>query len=125
MRDRLDLPGQPELAYYLDAAHVTQAMLDAAEQSVLGLDYSVQEFMATTQRDFWRAHLKSKHAEELLNEQEPIRARQDALDATPNLTSQEYKTRSDEIKHEFESIENAFIQRMTKLEIPEFAALPS
>jgi hypothetical protein len=120
LRDRLGLPGQPQLASYLDAAHVTQAMLDAAEQHVLTLDNSAQEFMSTTQRDFWRAHLKSKYAEELLKEQESIHARQEALDATPNLTSQEYKTRSDEMKHEFKLIEDAFIQRKTKLEIPEF-----
>lgn len=117
LKDRLGLPGQPQQARFIGVADVTAAMLDAAEQRVLALDNSPQEFAATTQRDFWRGFLKHKYADEFLLEQEPLHARLDAL-AAADLASQEYLIKSAELAREFETVEDAFINRKTKLELP-------
>ncbi|RON10551.1 hypothetical protein BK659_03305 [Pseudomonas brassicacearum] len=116
LKDRLGLPGQPQQARFIGGA-VPAAMLDAAEQRVLALDNSPQEFAATTQRDFWRGFLKHKYADEFLLEQEPLHARLDALVAA-DLASQEYLIKSAELAREFEAVEDAFINRKTKLELP-------
>jgi Leucine-rich repeat (LRR) protein len=123
LKDRLGLPGQPGQAMFTGIANVTTPMLDAAEQRVLSLDNSPQEFVATTQRDFWRVFLKTRYADELLLDQEPLWLRQQALDdAQQGMTSQEYKLKSDEIKGEFLATEKAFIERKTRLELPRFIA---
>ncbi|EUB77059.1 hypothetical protein PMI27_005525 [Pseudomonas sp. GM41(2012)] len=117
LKDRLGLPGQPQQARYIGVADVTAAMLDAAEQRVLALDNSPQEFAATTQRDFWRGFLKHKYADEFLLEQEPLHARLEALAAT-DMASQEYLVKSAELAREFETVEDAFIKRKTQIELP-------
>ncbi|MEO4014450.1 NEL-type E3 ubiquitin ligase domain-containing protein [Pseudomonas rossensis] len=123
LKDRLGLPGQPGQAMFTGIANVSTPMLDAAEQRVLNLDNSAQEFLATTQRDFWRAFLKNKYTDELLLDQGPLRARQDALDdAQQGMTSQEYKLKSDELKSEFNAMEQTFIERKTKVELPQLNA---
>ena len=123
LKERLGLPGQPGQARYTGTAGVTVPMLDAAEQRVLSLDNSPQEFMATTQRDFWGAFLKTKYSDELLLDQEPLQARQEALDdAQQGMTSQEYKLKSDDLKREFDATVKAFIERKTQVELPELNA---
>ncbi|MGF6515979.1 hypothetical protein ABH912_003445 [Pseudomonas sp. BT76 TE3572] len=123
LKDRLGLPGQPGQARFTGIANVTTQMLEAAEQRVLSLDNSAQELLATTQRDFWRAFLKDKYSDELLLDQGPLWVRQQALDdVQQGMTSQEYKLKSDELKSEFNAMEQAFIERKTKVELPRFNA---
>ncbi|MBV7515913.1 NEL-type E3 ubiquitin ligase domain-containing protein, partial [Pseudomonas sp. PDM25] len=121
LKDRLGLPGQPQQARYIGVADVTATMLDAAEQRVLALDNSPQEFAATTQRDFWRGFLKHKYADEFLLEQAPLHARLEALTAT-EMASQEYLVKSAELAREFEAVEDAFIKRKTQMELPDLNA---
>ena len=123
LKDRLGLPGQPGQAMFTGIANVTTPMLDAAEQRVLNLDNSAREFLATTQRDFWRAFLKNKYSDELLLDQGPLWVRQQALDdAQQGMTSQAYKLKSDELKSEFNAMEQTFIERKTKVELPQLNA---
>lgn len=61
LKDRLQLPGQPQHARFIGLGKVTQAMLDAAYERIVALDNSPEEFQALLSRDFWQDYVTHKY----------------------------------------------------------------
>lgn len=71
LKDRLDLPGQPQHTRFTGLGNVTPAMLEDAYQRVISRDNSVQEFDALVARDFWKDYVTNKHRNAFEAQNEP------------------------------------------------------
>lgn len=61
LKDRLQLPGQPQQVRHIKLGGVTPSKLENAYETIKALDNSAQEFQALLSRDFWREYLTGKY----------------------------------------------------------------
>ncbi|HWH85780.1 MAG TPA: NEL-type E3 ubiquitin ligase domain-containing protein [Pseudomonas sp.] len=125
LKDRLQLPAQPEQMGYEHLAHVTKAQLDAAYEKVIALDNSPEEFQELVSRDFWQKFLTNKYQEEFEMRRQPIQDRQAALDEAheaKTLSDDDYKAQSIEVQASWMIEEAALIETMTRRELAEPSA---
>ena len=120
LKDRLDLPGQTEDARFIEFAHVTQPMLDAAYKKVLALDDSPEEFQALVEREFWQEYITHKYKTLFETQRQPYQDRQAILDdlfATKELTNTAYEAQSKALQNSLAKDETAQIETLTREEL--------
>ena len=79
LKERLDLPGQAQQTRFIRFGNVSQAMLDAAYDKVIGLDNSVHEFQAMLAREFWQDYIANKYRSRFEAQNQPHHEQMNAL----------------------------------------------
>ncbi|MCF8992472.1 NEL domain-containing protein, partial [Pseudomonas carnis] len=79
LKERLDLPGQAQQTRFIHFGNVSQAMLDAAYDKVIGLDNSVHEFQAMLAREFWQDYIANKYRSRFEAQNQPHHEQMNAL----------------------------------------------
>lgn len=117
LKDRLQLPGQPQKVVHTNLGDVTSSMLDIAYDTIKALDNSAQEFQALLSRDFWQDYLKGKYPvqfDELRNpfhdQLEDLRSRFESKAITEAL----YTQRASELQAQLQIREAALIETLTR-----------
>lgn len=125
LKDRLQLPGQPEQMGFAQLANVSKAQLDAAYEKVIALDQSPEEFQALLSREFWREFITNKYQETFEQERQPFQDRQAALDDAHNaktLSFADYEAQSEALQAPLAIQEAELIERLTRQELAEQSA---
>ena len=120
LKDRLELPGQPQQARFAHFGNVTQAMLDAAYQRVLSLDNSAQELQAMLARDFWKDYVANKYRAQFEAQNEPHHEQMEALQRdfeAGTLPRATYDTKVKALQAQFEIEEAQLIERLSRDEV--------
>ncbi|MBP5952298.1 hypothetical protein H8B20_18755 [Pseudomonas sp. P42] len=120
LRDRLLLPGQPERMGFGRLVNVSDEHVNAAHQSVLALDNSVQEFQALVAREFWQKFITNKYQVDFETQRQPFQDRQAALDdlhAANELAPDDYQTQSNSLQASWIVAESALIETLTRQEL--------
>ena len=120
LKDRLQLPFQPETLSYTEMAKVTPTMLDAAYRKVVALDGSPQVFEALVSMDFWQDYITHKYQSQFEDSRQPFQDRQATLDEQKSqgkLTESEYKTQTDDLQAQHAIAEATLIQTLTRQEL--------
>lgn len=120
LRDRLLLPGQPERMGFGRLVNVSDEQVNAAHQSVLALDNSVQEFQALVAREFWQKFITNKYQVDFETQRQPFQDRQAALDdlhAANELAPDDYQTQSNSLQASWIVAESALIETLTRQEL--------
>lgn len=122
LKDRLQLPGQPQEVVHTNLGGVTSSMLDTAYDTIKALDNSAQELQALLSRDFWQDYLKGKYPvrfDELRNpfhdQLEDLRSRFEAKAITEAL----YDQRARELQAQLQIGEAVLIETLTRQELLE------
>lgn len=122
LKDRLQLPGQPQEVVHTNLGDVTSSMLDTAYDTIKALDNSAQELQALLSRDFWQDYLKGKYPaqfDELRNpfhdQLEDLRSRFEANAITEAL----YDQRARELQAQLQISEAVLIETLTRQELLE------
>ncbi|MPR01525.1 hypothetical protein F0169_05210 [Pseudomonas sp. MAFF 212408] len=122
LKDRLQLPGQPQNVRFTSLVGVTPAMLDAAYAKIIALDNSVAEFQALLSREFWQDHVTHKYREQFDAQSEPYQQQLSALHekhVAKSLSDTVYKAKADELQAQLAIKEGALIQALSRQEIAE------
>jgi len=122
LKDRLQLPGQPQRVAFTHMAGVTQTILDAAYEKVVALDNSPEEFQALISREFWQDYVTNKYRSQFEAQREPFQERLDALRdsfAAQELSEAAYKQQTDDQQAQLAIEEAALIQTLTRQELAE------
>ncbi|WP_112193175.1 dermonecrotic toxin domain-containing protein [Pseudomonas sp. LG1E9] len=120
LKDRLELPGQPQQARFVQFGNVSQAMLDAACQRVLSLDNSSQELQAMLARDFWKDYVANKYRTQFEAQNEPHHEQMEALQRdfdAGTLPRATYDTKVKALQAQFEIEEAQLIERLSRDEV--------
>ncbi|VVO46935.1 hypothetical protein PS838_00085 [Pseudomonas fluorescens] len=120
LKDRLQLPFQPETLSFIGMANVTPTMLDAAYRKVVALDGSPEVFEALVSMDFWQDFITHKYQSQFEDSRQPFQDRQAILDEQKSqgkLTESEYKTRTDDLQAQHAIAEATLIQTLTRQEL--------
>lgn len=122
LKDRLQLPGQPQKVVHTNWGGVTSSMLDTAYDTIRALDNSAQELQALLSRDFWQDYLKGKYPsqfDELRNpfhdQLEDLRSRFESKTITEAL----YDQRARELQAQLQISEAVLIETLTRQELLE------
>lgn len=130
LKDRLDLPGQPEEVSFIGMGKVDQKKLDAAYDKVKALDGSPQEREALLSREFWKDYLTNKHRQTFEDQREPFQERlaelHDSLVAG-QLTEAEYKSKTEDLQAQLAIEEAGLMLTLTRQELdaPEATSTPA
>ncbi|SDU26361.1 NEL-type E3 ubiquitin ligase domain-containing protein [Pseudomonas orientalis] len=122
LKDRLQLPGQPQRTAFTHMAEVTPAMLDAAYESVVALDNSPEEFQALVSREFWQVYVTNKYQTQFEAQRQPFQERIDALRDSFNahlLSEAAYKEQTDNQQALLAIEEAELVQTLTRQELAE------
>ena len=122
LKDRLQLPGQPEQTRFTHMGQVTQAMLDSAYESVVALDNSPEEFQALVSREFWQVYVINKHQQQFETQRQPFQERLEALRESFTagaLSDADYKEQTDNQQALLVIEEAQLIQTLTRQELAE------
>ncbi|WP_448653175.1 NEL-type E3 ubiquitin ligase domain-containing protein [Pseudomonas fluorescens] len=122
LKDRLQLPGQPQQVRFTGMAGVTPAMLDAAYEQVIKLDHSAEEFQALLSRDFWQDYVTQKNRAQFDTQSEPYQQQLAALHEqrrTENLSEAMYKARADDLQAQLAIQEGELINTLSRQEVAE------
>jgi Leucine-rich repeat (LRR) protein len=125
LKDRLQLPGQPEHMGFSHLAGVTKAQLDGAYQTVIARDNSAEEFQALVSREFWQKYLTHKFQENFETRRQPFQDRQAALDesfAANELSFADYDAQSKTMQAEWMIEEAALIEKLSRQELAQYKA---
>ena len=125
LKDRLQLPGQPERMGFAQLAKVSKARLDAAYEKVIALDNSPEEFQALVSREFWQEFITNKYQKKLEKERQPFQDRQAALDdayKAKTLSFDDYDTQSKELQAPLAIQEAELIETLTRQELAKYSA---
>jgi Leucine-rich repeat (LRR) protein len=120
LRDRLQLPFQPESLTFIGMAGVTPAMLDAAYQKVIALKGSPEEFQALVSMDFWQDFITHKYQVQFDAARQPFQDQQAVLDsqsAQRLLTAAQYSAQTDDVTAQLAIAEAALIRTLTRQEL--------
>ncbi|AZE59026.1 MULTISPECIES: NEL-type E3 ubiquitin ligase domain-containing protein [Pseudomonas fluorescens group] len=122
LKDRLQLPGQPERVRFTRLGQVTQQMLDDAYTHIIGQDNSAEEFHALLARDFWQDYVTHKYRAQFDRLSEPYQQQLAALHdqrAAEQLSAALYEARADELQARLAIEEGALIESLSRQEIAE------
>ena len=122
LKDRLQLPGQPQKVRFTSMGGVTPAMLDAAYEKVIALDNSAEEFQALLSREFWQDYVTHKYRTQFDRLSEPYQQQLAALHdqrAAEQLSATLYEARADELQARLVIEEGALIDSLSRQEIAE------
>ncbi|WP_046070684.1 NEL-type E3 ubiquitin ligase domain-containing protein [Pseudomonas synxantha] len=126
LKDRLQLPGQPQKVRFTSMGGVTPAMLDAAYEKVIALDNSAEEFQALLSREFWQDYVTHKYRAQFDRLSEPYQQQLAALHdqrVAEALSDALYEARADELQARLVIEESGLIETLSRREIAE-ALLP-
>lgn len=122
LKDRLQLPGQPQRTAFTHLAGVTQEMLDSAYATVMALDNSPEEFQALVSREFWQVYITNKYQSQFEAQRQPYQERIEALHdrfAERQLSETAYKEQIDSQQALLAIEEAELIQTLTRQELAE------
>lgn len=125
LKDRLQLPGQPERMGFSRLAGVSKTQLEDAYKKVIALDNSPEEFQELVSREFWQKFLTHKYQEVFENQRQPFQDRQAALDeshAAKELAFADYDAQSKAMQASLMVEEAALIETLTRQELAEYSA---
>ncbi len=125
LKDRLELPGQPERMGWGHLVHVSKAQMDAAYEKVIALDNSPEEFQALVSREFWQEFITHKYRMQFESQRQPFQVRQAELDDAHNantLSFDDYKAQSNALQASVAIEETALIDTLSRQELSEQAA---
>ncbi|MCK3862021.1 hypothetical protein E4P00_06640 [Pseudomonas sp. B329] len=117
LKDRLQLPGQPQRTAYTHMGGVTQGMLDSAYEKIVALDNSPEEFQALLSREFWQVYITNKYQAQFEAQRQPFQERLEALrdSLTAGLLSKAaYKEQTDSQQALLAIEEAELIQTLTR-----------
>ncbi|WP_307338527.1 NEL-type E3 ubiquitin ligase domain-containing protein [Pseudomonas lini] len=120
LKDRLQLPFQPEALNYIGMADVTPAMLDAAYRKIVALDDSPEEFQALVALDLWQDYITHKYLKKFEDCRQPFQDQQAILDSRASqqqLTEAEYKAQTNDLQALLAIEEATLIQALTRQEL--------
>ncbi|VVN82130.1 hypothetical protein PS833_01166 [Pseudomonas fluorescens] len=120
LKDRLQLPFQPETLSYTEMAKVTPTMLDAAYTKVVALDGSPEVFEALVSMDFWQDYITHKYQSQFEDSRQPFQDRQAILDEQKSqgkLAESGYKAQTDDLQAQHAIAEATLIQTLTRQEL--------
>ncbi|KHA74053.1 hypothetical protein NZ35_08100 [Pseudomonas chlororaphis] len=120
LKDRLQLPFQPQSLSFIGMAGVTPAMLDVAYQKVIALNGSPEEFQALVSMDFWQDFIIHKYQTQFDAGRQPFQDRQEILDsqsAQHLLSEAQYKSQTDDVTAQLAIVEATLIQTLTRQEL--------
>ncbi|WP_053388460.1 NEL-type E3 ubiquitin ligase domain-containing protein [Pseudomonas sp. 10-1B] len=111
----LDLPCQPRTMMFERLAEITPHLERAALEAVRGAEASGALAENIAERDFWRIHLKRRHAAAFAAIAEDFAARGSELDSlSTTLTSQDYTDRWQVLMTERQSAEHHLVLQLTR-----------
>jgi len=125
LKDRLQLPGQPEKMGFAHLVSVSKAQLDSACQTVLARDNSAEEFQALMAREFWQTYLTTHYQEVFEARRQPFQDRQAALDESfkaNELSFADYDAQSKAMQAEWLIEESALIEKLSRQELAQYKA---
>jgi hypothetical protein len=120
LRDRLQLPFQPQTLSFIGMAGVTPAMLDAAYRKVSTLNGSPEEFQALVSMNFWQDFIIHKYQAQFDASRQPFQDRQEILDSQSSqrlLSEAQYKSQTDDVTAQLAIVEATLIQTLTRQEL--------
>lgn len=120
LKDRLQLPGQPQQVRFTSMGGVTPAMLDTAYEKIVALDNSAEEFQALLSQDFWQDYVTHKHRTQFDAQSEPYQQQLVALHAArvaETLSDGVYKEKADNLQAQLAIKESALIEALSRQEI--------
>ena len=120
LKDRLQLPFQPQTLSFIGMAGVTSPMLEVAYRKIIALNGSPEEFQALVSMDFWQDFITHKYSSRFDAARQPYQQKQAALDeqfATKVLTQPEYQTQTNDVTAQLAISEATLIQALTREEI--------
>ncbi|MBC3271487.1 hypothetical protein HU765_16195 [Pseudomonas sp. SWRI81] len=120
LKDRLQLPFQPQSLTFILMAEVTPGMLEAAYNKVIVLNDSPEEFQALVSMDFWQDFVIYKYQTQFEASRQPFQDRQAALDsqyAQEQLTEAQYIAQTNDGQAQLAIAEAALIQELTRQEL--------
>lgn len=125
LKERLQLPGQPERMGFDNLVDVTKAQLDAAYEKVIALDNSPEEFNALLSRQFWQEFVTHKYRAQFDEQQQTFQDRQALLDdahAAETLAFADYDAQSKALQTSLANVEEALIAKLSREELNEHSA---
>lgn len=120
LKDRLQLPFQPQALTFIGMAGVTPAMLDAAYRKVSTLNGSPEEFQALVSMDFWQDFIIHKYQAQFDASRQPFQNRQEILDSQSSqglLSEAQYNMQTDDVTAQLAIVEATLIQTLTRQEL--------
>lgn len=120
LKDRLQLPFQPQALTFIGMAGVTPAMLDAAYRKVSMLNGSPEEFQALVSMDFWQDFIIHKYRAQFDASRQPFQDRQGILDSQSSqglLSEAQYNSQTDDVTAQLAIVEATLIQTLTRQEL--------
>jgi len=126
LKDRLDLPGQPQHTRFTSMGGVTPAMLDSAYEKVVALNDSPQEHQALLSREFWNDYITHKYQAQFEALSQPFHdqlAAQHADFEAKLLSSSAHEAKAKSLQAQLAIKEAELIDTLTRKEIAE-ALLP-
>jgi hypothetical protein len=120
LKDRLQLPFQPQALSFIGMAGVTPAMLDVAYRKVIALNGSPEEFQALVSMDFWQDFITHKYQAQFDASRQPFQDRQEVLDgqaAQRLLSEAQYNSQTDDVTAQLAIVEATLIQTLTRQEL--------
>lgn len=124
LKDRLQLPGQPERMGFARLADVSEAQLNAAYEKVIAQDNSPEEFQALVAREFWQEFITHKYRSQFETQRDPFQTRQATLDdahSASELSFVDYKAQSMSLQAELAIKEAELITTLSRQELSEYA----
>lgn len=125
LKERLQLPGQPEEMGFAHLAGVSKAQMESAYQTVIARDNSAEEFQALVSREFWQTYLTTHYQEVFETRRQPFQDRQAALDDSfkaNELSFADYDAQSKTMQAEWMIEEAALIETLSRQELAQYKA---
>lgn len=125
LKDRLQLPGQPDRMGFPRLASVSEAQLEDAYKKVIALDNSPEELKELVSREFWQKFLTHKHQEFFEEQRQPFQDRHAALRESHEageLSFADYDAQSKAMQKSWMVEEAALIETLTRQELAEYTA---
>ncbi|MGL6243704.1 NEL-type E3 ubiquitin ligase domain-containing protein [Pseudomonas sp.] len=122
LKDRLQLPGQPEHVNFISLGKVTPQMLNDAYKKIIALDNSPEERHALLSRDFWLDYVTNKYRLQFEAQSKPYQERLANLHerlAAEQITEAVYKVQSDDLQAQLAIEEAELMQKLTQQELVE------
>lgn len=120
LRDRLQLPFQPQSLTFIGMAGVTPAMLEVAYRKITALNGSPEEFQALVSMDFWQDFIIHKYQAQFDAGRQPFQDRQELLDSQSSqrlLSEAQYNSQTDDVTAQLAIVEATLIQTLTRQEL--------
>jgi len=120
LKDRLQLPFQPQTLAYIGMADVTPEMLEVAFRKVIALNGSPEEVQALVATDFWQDFITHKYSSQFDAARQPYQEMQATLDeqfSNKTLKQAQYDTQTDNVTAQLAISEATLIQTLTHQEL--------